>query len=143
MRPRQGGLQGERARLLERHRHVGEAVADGLVGGERAAELHARPRVVDGGFEQRVHRADRFRAPRRQRALDRVLDMREGAFRQPDVASFSATLLKMQRGERRPIDGRMDIECQPRQRRARSRNNAIPSCVADLAADAGGDQIDG
>ena len=69
--------QRHRARLVALHRHVGEAMADHLVGRQRPAELLSDFCVFERGVEQRLHDADGFRAERRHRAIDHGFDGRE------------------------------------------------------------------
>ena len=56
------------------HRHVGEAVADHLVGGQRPAELLADFGVFQRLVEQGLHDADGLRAERGHRAVDHGFD---------------------------------------------------------------------
>ncbi len=59
------------------HRHVSEAVADHLVGGQRPAELLAHFGVFQRHVEHDLHDADRLGAEGRQRAIDHGLDLRQ------------------------------------------------------------------
>ena len=59
------------------HRHVGEAVANDLVGGQRPAELLAHFGVFQRHVEHDLHDADRLGAERGQRAVDHGFDVRQ------------------------------------------------------------------
>ena len=72
-----GRAQRDRARLVALHRHVGEAVADHLVGGQRPAELLSHFGIFQRGVEQGLHDADRLGAERGQRAVDHGFDLRQ------------------------------------------------------------------
>jgi hypothetical protein len=59
------------------HRHVGEAVANDLVGGKRLAELLAHLGIFQRHVEHDLHDADRLGAERRQRTIDPGFDLRQ------------------------------------------------------------------
>ena len=66
--------QRHRARLVALHRHVGEAVTDHLVGGQRPSELLSDLGVFQRLVEQHLHDADSLRAKRGHRAIDHGLN---------------------------------------------------------------------
>ena len=73
----QRGAQRHRARLVALHRHVGEPVADHLVGGQRPAELLSDLGVFERHVEHDLHDADGLGAKRGQRAVDHAFDLRQ------------------------------------------------------------------
>ena len=66
--------QRHRTGFVDLHRHVGEAVADHLVGGQRPAELLSYFCVFERLVEQGLHDADGLGTKRCHRAVDDAFD---------------------------------------------------------------------
>ena len=61
------------------HRHVGHAMTQHLIGGQRLAELDPDFGIVDGCCGRRLHQAKQFGAPGGDGGINRVLQCGEGA----------------------------------------------------------------
>ena len=70
----QRGAQRHRTRLVALHRHVGQAMPDHLIGGERPPELFSDFGVFERLVEQGLHDADGLRSEGSHRAVDHGFD---------------------------------------------------------------------
>jgi len=70
----QRGAQRHRARLVALHRHVGEAMTDHLIGGERPSELFSDFGVFQRLVEQDLHDADGLSPKRCHGTVDHGFD---------------------------------------------------------------------
>ena len=138
-----------RARQLELHLDVGDAVAQRLERGDRHAELLARVHVLDRDRDQPVHRADRLGAERGDADVDRALERRRRQRRRATssmpAASFSTQVGAAARrpGSDRRAPGRRAGRARRERGRCRPASSTPPLTRAvtmnALAARAGGD----